>query len=358
MNTFKLLQKLSETAGPSGQETAVAAVVEELWQPYVDEFRRDLVGNLIAVRHGSGPEPRRRILLAAHMDEIALMVSEVVSHNGHGFLRVTSVGGVDKRHLYGQLVTVHGRKPLHGVIGNLPAFMLPPEKRNKPFDFETLVVDVGLPLAEVEELVDVGDFVSFRQPLRKLLNGRAAGKALDNRASVAAVTICLKELNKRQHSWDVIAVATSQEETRLLGAFTSAHSQQPDAAVAIDVTFAVGPGAGAEDAFALNGGPVLDIGPNVNPGMYRALKKAADRLEMKTGTDTHGRGSGTDAFGLQIARTGIPTGLVSIPLRYMHTMVETIALKDIKRSGRLLAEFIAGLDEEFLDKIAQEMMES
>lgn len=357
MDTFKILQRLSETAGPSGQEEAIAAVVEELWRPYVAEFNRDRVGNLIAVRWGSGEEPRRRVLLAAHMDEIALMVSEIVSHNGSGFLRVTNVGGVDKRHLYGQLVTVHGRKPLHGVMGSLPAFMLPPDKRNKPFDFETLVVDVGLPLTDVEALVDVGDFVSFRQPLRKLLHGRVAGKALDNRASVAAVTLCLKQLSQREHSWDVLAVATSQEETRLLGAFTSAHSQRPDAAVAIDVTFGKGPGANEDGTFELNGGPVLDIGPNVNPGMYRALKKAADRLEMKINDGTHSRASGTDAFGLQIAREGIPTGLVSIPLRYMHTMVETIAQKDVKRSGRLLAEFIAGLDDEFLDKMAEEMME-
>ncbi len=357
MDTFKILQRLSETAGPSGREDEIAAVVEELWRPYVDECSRDRVGNLVAARRGSGEEPRRRILLAAHMDEIALMVSEIAGYNGNGFLRVTNVGGVDRRQLYGQLVTVHGRKPLPGVIGSLPAFMLPPEKRNKPFDYETLVVDVGRPLAEVTELVDVGDFVTFRQPLRQLLPGRVSGKALDNRASVAAVTLCLEALTRREHSWDVIAVATSQEETRLLGAFTSAHSQRPDAAVAIDVTFGKGPGANEDTAFELGGGPVLDIGPNVTPGMYRALKEAAGRLEMKVNDDTHSRASGTDAFGLQIARAGVPTGLVSIPLRYMHTMVETIAPKDVERTGRLLAEFIAGLDDEFLDKMAKEMME-
>ncbi|MCP5098660.1 MAG: M42 family metallopeptidase, partial [Chloroflexi bacterium] len=339
MDTFKLLQTLTETPGPSGYEKEIANVIQAIWEPHVDTFIRDRVGNLIAIKNGSGAEPRRRLLLAAHMDEIALMVHRIVAHNGYGFLRVTNVGGVDIRHLYGQLVTVHGQRNLTGVIGSLPGSMLPPERRNKPFGFEELVVDVGLPLSEVESLVSVGDFISFRQPLRKLQGKRVTGKALDNRASVAAVTVALDYLNGRSHEWDVIAVATVQEETRLLGAFTSAFSQQPDAAIAIDVTFGKGPGVNNDNAFELGVGPSLDLGPNVHTGMYNALKGAADALEMKVHTGTHSRASGTDAFGLQVARDGIPTGLVSIPLRYMHTMVESIDLRDLERSGRLMGEF-------------------
>lgn len=358
MDTFKLLQTLTETAGPSGNEQVIANVVKEWWEPYASRFVQDHVGNLMAVKEGNGSAPRRSILLAAHMDEIALMVHQIVSHNGSGFLRVTNVGGVDIRHLYGQLVVVHGRhKNFPGVLGSLPGSMLDEEKRDKPFGYEELVVDVGLPLSEVEAQISVGDFISFRQPLRKLQNGRVAGKALDNRASVAAVTICLDYLSQRSHSWDVIAVATVQEETRLLGAFTSAHSQQPDAAIAIDVTFGKGPGASDTGTFELGGGPVLDLGPNVHSGMYKALKETAESLEMAIDTGTHNRASGTDAFGVQVARSGIPTGLISIPLRYMHTMVESVALKDVERSGRLMGEFIARLDDEFLGKLAAGMME-
>ena len=358
MDTFKLLQTLTETPGPSGNEQAIANVVEEWWQPYATRFVKDRVGNLMAVKEGSGDTPRRSILLAAHMDEIALMVHQIVAHNENGFLRVTNVGGVDIRHLYGQLVVVHGQnKSFSGVLGSLPKAMLPPEKQNKPFGYEELVVDVGLPFAEVKAEISVGDFISFRQPLRKLQNGRIAGKALDNRASVAAVTICLDYLSQRTHSWDVVAVATVQEETRLLGAFTSAHSQEPDAAIAIDVTFGKGPGANDSGTFELGSGPSLDLGPNVHTGMYKALKETAAALEMSVSTGTHSRASGTDAFGVQVARSGIPTGLISIPLRYMHTMVESVSLKDVERCGRLMGEFIARLDDEFLDKLAAEMME-
>lgn len=363
VDTFKLLKKLVETPGPSGLEDRIAAVVQETWEPLVDEIRRDRVGSLIAIKHGSGPEPRPRLLLAAHMDEIGLMVTEIESYpdddSGNGFLRVDRVGGVDIRHLYDQTVVVHGSKgegtDLVGIIGCLPASFLPEDRRSNAFGYDDLVVDVGLPVSSLKEKVSVGDFISFRQPLRKLQNKWITGKALDNRTSVLAVTIALEYLATRQHSWDVVAVATAQEETALLGAFTSGHSQAPDAAVAIDVTIGKGPGASEALTYPLSSGPTIGFGPNVHPGMFKGLKDAASALEMKVQDEPHSRASGTDAYGLQIAREGIPTGLVGIPLRYMHTMVETVDLRDVERSGRLLGEFITRLDEKFIDGLAKEL---
>ncbi|MBK8984574.1 MAG: M20/M25/M40 family metallo-hydrolase [Chloroflexi bacterium] len=357
MDTFKLLKTLCETDAPSGYEAQIAPIVQELWEPYTDAVTTDRVGSLIAIKHGRAPEPRPRLLLAAHMDEIGLMVTQVVEQGGNGFLRVTNVGGIDRRQVYAQLVTVHGRKELPGVIGCLPPHLLPDDRSDKAYGYEDLVIDLGLPLAEVAANVAIGDYVSFRQPLRKLLGQRVSGKALDNRASVAAVTICLEYLHGRTHDWDVVAVATAQEETRLLGAYTSAFSQRPDAAIAIDVTFGKGPATNDENTFELGSGPTLDIGPNVHPGIYKALQEAAESLEMNVNTGTHSRYSGTDAFGLQIARDGIPTGLVGIPLRYMHTVVESVDIKDVERTGRLLGEFIIRLDTEFIPKITAAMME-
>ncbi len=357
MDTFKLLKTLTETAGPSGYEQEIASVVQELWRPFIDTFSSDQVGNMIGVKNGQSADPRPRVLLAAHMDEIALMVSQIEEHQGNGFLRVTNIGGVDRRHLYGQRVIVHGHQQVRGVIGCLPAFMLPDVGNNKTFSFEDLMVDTGLIIDEVKDAVSIGDFISFHQPLRKLMGNHISGKALDNRASVAAVTICLEYLTGRSHEWDVIAVATSQEETRLLGAFTSAYAQRPDIAVAIDVGFGKGPGATDSGTFELGSGPILDLGPNVHPGMYKALQDTAKSLEMKTNTGIHTRGSGTDAFGLQIAREGIPTALISIPLRYMHTMVESLDTTDVERSGRLLGEFISRLDSNFLENLSAGMIE-
>jgi endoglucanase len=357
MDSFKLLQKLTDAPGPSGFEQATAVVIQELWQPHVDSITVDRLNSVIATKKGEGDEPRPRLLIAAHLDEIGLMVAQIEEKYGFGYLRLTPLGGVDRRQVMGQMVEVHGSRPLVGILGGLPASRQASDRRSKPYNYEELVADVGLPYEQVQELVSIGDFVTFRQPLRKLYGKRVAGKSLDNRASVAAVTICLELLHGRSHTWDVIAVATSQEETRLLGAYTSAHAYHPDAALAIDVTFAKAPNVSGNGLFELGDGPVLDMGPNIHPGMYQALQDAANAIEMKVHTSTHTRSSGTDAYGIQVARAGIPTGLISVPLRNMHTMVEIVDRADVERSGRLMAEFITRLDDKFLDKLAKGMME-
>ena len=356
METFDLLQRLTETPGPSGNEGAIAAVVEELWRPLVDEIAADRVGSLIAIKRGAGETPRPSVLLAAHHDELGLMVTNVVDHQGHGFLRVTNLGGVDRRHLLGQTAVVHGREALTGVLGGLPDGMLPESARGQAYTYEHLVLDVGLPTERLRQLVSVGDFVSFRQPLRRLQNGRVAGKALDNRASLAAVTLCLEQLQQRRHTWDVIAVATAQEETVYLGAYTSGYAQRPDVAVALDVGHAKGPGANDSELCELGGGPLLGLGAEIHPAVYRALRDAAKALEMTVGVEPNATGGGTDAYALQTAGEGIPSGLLVIPLRYMHTMVEVVDLSDIERAGRLLAEMIARLDDAFLPNLREELM--
>lgn len=361
MDVFETLERLVNVPGPSGREQAIAATITELWQPYVDEITVDRIGNLVALKKGEGKSPRPGLLIAAHMDEIALIVTQLDSHpnpDGAGFLRVTQVGGVDRRQLYGQLVLIHGKEDLPGIIGALPASMLPAPRRTKPYNYQEIVVDPGLPYHELKTRVSVGDFISFQQPLHRTQNGTATGKSLDNRASVAAVTVALDYLKHRTHTWDIYAVATAQEETGLLGAATSAHHLKPDLAIALDVTFGKSPGAKDNGlTFALGSGPVLGIGPNLHPGVMQALHDTATALEMKTTVEPLPRSSGTDAITLQIARAGIPTGLIGLPLRYMHTMVEMISLKDIERSGRLLGELITRLDNTFLDTLAAEMMD-
>jgi endoglucanase len=359
-DTFDLLKELTESPGPSGYEVAIAAAVEAQWRPLVDDLTVDRVGSVVGVKRATAPSqaagPRFRVLLAAHLDEIGLMVADIKDHNGYGFIRVSATGGVDRRHLLGQLVTVHGRRDLPAVIGALPDSMLPEKKRDKAYSFEDLAVDTGLPAADLRGLVSIGDIVTFHQPLRSLGNGKASGKSLDNRASITAITLALRHLQTRSHRWDVVAVATSQEETTYLGGYTAGYAQRPDVAIAIDVTHAKGPGTNDGDRFELGGSPVIEIGPNVHPGVTDALRSAAEALELTPQVSTHTAGSGTDAYPLQVAREGIPTGLLSIPLRYMHTMVETADLADIERTGRVLAEFIARLDDDFVQGLRDGLM--
>ena len=344
------LKDLISAPGLSGYEDPAARIIEEKWRPFVHEISRGKLGSLHGLRHGTGKEPRPSVMVATHMDAIGLMVTGITD----GFLHITEVGGVDDRVLPGQPVTVWGRQALPGVVVQPPAHLLPEKIGKNPVPREHLLVDTGLLPRKVSELVRVGDLVSFAQPPLELAGGTLAGHSLDNRASVAALTVCLEELRSRPHAWDVWAVATSQEETGLMGAIGSSFELHPAIAIAVDVTWAKGPGDSDWRTFPLGKGPTITMGPNFHPALYKAMKDLADKLEIPYAPEYTPSQSGTDAIALQVSAEGIPTMLVEVPLRYMHTPVELVAIKDIQRLGRLLAEFIASLEADFMEKVVWE----
>jgi len=345
-----LLNTLCATPGLSGHEAPIRKVLEKTWQPITDELSVSRLGSLHGLKSGTAPEPRPAILIAAHMDAIGLMVTGIVN----GLLRVTEVGGLDARVLPGQLVSVHGRQDLPGVIVQPPAHLLPAEAQEGPVPLKYLLVDTGLRPRQVNQQVRIGDMISFAQEPIQLQGDTLAGRSLDNRASVAALTLCLEDLQTRNHAWDVWAVATTQEEETLGGARTSAFQLRPQIAVAVDVTWGESPGAPDHLTFPLDKGPTLGWGPNIHPGLHRSIKKTAEQIEVPFAVEVMPRHSGTDAFSIQIAAEGIPTMVVSIPLRYMHTPVEVVALKDIQRTARLLSEFITQLDIDYMNKLTLE----
>lgn len=345
----EFLKLLLLLPGISGFEDPVRAVIAEEWKPLVNELSISRLGSLHGFKAGSGPEPRRRILLSAHMDAVGMIVTGIEE----GLLRFLDVGGLDPRILPGQPVTIHGRRDLPGFVVQPPGFLLPEDVTStQAVEIKYLFIDTGLRPAEVAELVRVGDLVSFAQQPIELTGDLLAGHSLDNRASVAAVTACLHELKNIQHAWDVWTVASVQEEETLGGAFTSPFDIRPDLGIAIDVTFARGPGSPSDyQTFPLGKGLTLGIGPNIHPGLYRAFQALAEKLDIPYHDELMPRMSGTDAIAIQIVAEGIPTMVVSIPIRYMHSPVEVASLKDITRVGHLLAQFIAGLTPEFMDNL-------
>ncbi len=347
MQIAPLLKKLSQANGVSGYEAEVRETVAEEFARYADEVKTDKMGNVIALKRGEGAEPRRRIMLAGHMDEIGLMVTKLEK----GFLHFTSVGGFDVRTLLGQEVTVHGRKDLPGIIGSRPPHLLPQEEREKTIPIDKLFIDVGIGQEELENLVRVGDLATLGREFTQLRGGLAAGKALDDRAGVAAILVCLEGLASVRHAWDVYAVATVQEEVGLRGAITSAYGLAPDAAIAVDATFGRQPGVSEAETVEMDKGPAIGFGPNVHPRLHEALVEAATELEIPYQVEAVPGRSGTDAWAIQVTREGIPTALLLIPLRYMHTSVETLSLKDVERTGRLMAEFVGRLDEGFMERM-------
>ena len=329
-------------------------MIEEKWRPLVDELTVSRVGSLHGLKKGTTPAPGRRpsIMIATHMDAIGLMVTRIVD----GFLHFTQVGGVDPRILVGTPVTVHATgsgktEELFGVVVQPSARALPESIGDNPVGLNDLLIELGLPAKEVAAKVLIGDLVSYATEPVELAGEVISGHTLDNRASVAALTVALEELKGKSHAWDVWAVATVQEETVFGGAYTSTFEIRPDLAVAIDVTFAKGPGATDWSTFPLGKGLTLGFGPNIHTYLFKKFKKLADELEIPYAVEMVPRHSGTDTYAMQVTAEGIPTAVLGIPLRYMHTPVEVVSLKDIQRTGRLLAEFIAALEADFVEKI-------
>ncbi|PJF40579.1 MAG: M42 family peptidase [Chloroflexi bacterium] len=341
------LRTLVEAHAPSGHEEPVRNILREAWQDLTDEMQQDGLGSLIGIKRGTKPlETPRRIMLAAHIDEIGMMVNDIID----GFICVHRISGVDNRVMMAQPVIVHGKRPLPGIVATVPPHLLSRQSRGKYPSFNDFVIDVGLPADEVNDLVRVGDLITPDVTMLELQDGHFAAKAMDDRACVAAVTVALNMLQGMHHRWDVYATATVQEETGLYGARTAAAHIAPDIAIALDVGFAPQPGVNS-DTIALDDGPAIAMGANFHPKLFDRIKETAKKHEIKLQEEVVPAYSGTDAWAIQVAQESIPTALLSIPLRNMHSPVETVKLKDIDRAGRLLAHFIADLDADFLAAI-------
>jgi tetrahedral aminopeptidase len=346
---YSFLKQLISLPGLSSREDPVRAVIAEVWKPLVDELSVSATGSLHGLKRGVGPEPRPSILITAHMDAIGLMATGITD----GLIRITQIGGIDDRILPGQLVTVHAAGgDLPGVIIQPAESLLPAETRGKPVKMQYLFVDTGLLPEDVQKAVRVGDLISFAQEPLELGSDILTGHSLDNRASVAAATACLQSLRKVNHAWDVYVAATVQEEETLLGSATSTFHLQPDLGIVLDVTFAKSPGASDYRTFALGKGIAIGLGPAIHPELHEAFKKLAGRLDIPFKTEIMPSHSGTDADAMQVTAAGFPTIVMGMPLRYMHTPVEMVSLADIERLGRLVAEFITGLEPDYTQTLA------
>lgn len=343
----KFLKNMISQPGLSGHEKPIRILIENAWRPLVDDLRVSRLGSLHGLKQGTAPAPRHSVLVSTHMDAIGMMVSTVEEE----FLHFTQVGGLDPRVLPGQLVTVHGRQDIPGMIVMPSAALLPASIGENAVPMERLLIDTGLTARELARSVRVGDLVSFAQPAVELSPDVLAGHSLDNRASVAVLTHALEILKERPHTWDVWAVASAQEEVTLGGAKTSAYELNPSLSVVVDVTFAASPGSPSHRTYPMGKGPTLGWGANVHPALFNNFKELAEQLEIPFSLEVMPRHSGTDAYAIQVVGQGIPTMVLGIPLRYMHTPVEVISMKDIRRAGRLIAEFITRLSPETLDRL-------
>lgn len=348
MDSQGFLKAMVEEAGTSGYEGRVSEIVRKAFTELCDTVREDKLGNIIGLKKGAGSPDPPKIMLAGHVDEVGLTITKI---DKRGYLRFSGLG-VDQRTLPSQEVVVHGARDLPGVICVKPPHLLKPEDREKAYKMEDLGIDVGLPEERVRELVNVGDEVTLARKFYNLQGDFVAGKAFDDRAGVAVIHECLLQLANMKHVADVYAVATVQEEVGLRGATTATYGIVPDIGIAIDVGFGSQPGSDDHREIALDKGPGLDLGGNIHPKILEALRRVASEHGIPYQTVVTPGRSGTDAWSMQVTRAGVPTALISIPTRYMHSSVEVCNMNDIKRAGRLLALFIQTVDRFFVEGLA------
>lgn len=336
-----VLQRLSALHGVSGFEGGVAQAVKELFAPYVDEVYTDALGSVIAVKKAKH-EHAKRVMLDAHMDEIGLMVTSI---DEKGFLKFTNVGGVDERILPAREVVVHGRRDIAGIIGIKPPHLQSADENKKTLKIDELAIDVGMEPAAVRALIEAGDWVTFSQESAPLLNGQMTGKSFDDRASICALLYAAQTLADEPLDVDVYFVLSVREETNLAGAGCAAYAAEPDAALVIDVTHAKTPD-NPDCPFEAGGGVAYSLGPNVHAPFARLIKTLADENGIGAKAEVDGGSTGTNAWAVQVSRTGIPTAVLSLPLKYMHTPTEALAVEDITAAGTLAAAFVRRLSEE------------
>lgn len=341
----KFLKKLLETPSPTGYEIPVAALIRERLADSADEIQTNVMGSVHARLCGVGNGPS--VMLAAHMDEVGLMVHYI---SNDGFLSVSSVGGVDAAILPGLRVDVHTQSGvLRGVVGRKPIHLIKPDERKSVTPIDQLVIDLGMPAKKVKELVRIGDEITYGVGFERFGKGMAVSRAFDDKCGVWVAIRVLEELKTAGAAQgDFIAAATVQEEIGVRGGETSAFGIHPDVGLAFDVTHATdypGISQAVYGQIECGKGPVIGRGPNINPVVFDRLVAAAEAEGIPYQIEAEPGVTGTDARAIQIQHGGIPTGLISVPLRYMHTPTEVVCLKDLENTVKLITRFVLDLDE-------------
>jgi len=341
MDYERVLSNLCSLSGPSGFERPVAVEAVRLLTPWVDEVSITAMGSVLGVRR-CGKENAPKLLLDAHLDEIGFLIT------GHkdGFLRFTSLGGVDPRMLPDRELTILTQPPVQGIVACLPPHIQSSEDMSKSLPIDELYIDVGLTHEEALRRIPIGTPAVYTEGCTALGERYFCGKAMDDRSCFAILLDVAERLYGQELDVDLYILGSTQEETFSTGAHTAAYSVIPDLCVAVDVTHGDSPDAPKDQTFPLGKGPVIGIGPNCTQWMSDRMKRKAKELEMDVQIEVMAGHSGTNAWDLQISREGVATSVLSLPLRYMHTPVEVIDREDLVKSAELLTAFVLGVGEE------------
>lgn len=335
MNTSELILNLTSYNAVSGYENGFTGQLCDILKRYTEDVTVDRFNNVIAaVKSEKAGAPK--VMLEAHIDQIGLMVSEI---KDDGTVSFVSVGGIDPRILPASDCVILGRERVCGVIEEKSH-----DKEKLP-KIEDMSVFTGFGSEHLKSIISVGDPVVFDVKPTSLCNGQLAGAALDDRAGIASLIMVLDKIKNANLNFDLYFLFSSQEELGMHGAYSGADEIQPDLAIAVDVTHGLTPSVKKEDgAFETGGGAIICRGPSLDYDLTNKLIDTAEKKSIKYDIEVAAGNSGTDAWAIQTAGSGVRTMLVSIPLKYMHTTVETIDVSDVEAVADLICEFLLGGD--------------
>ena len=341
MHVQEILTQLCALPGPSGFEGPVAQCAVELLVPLMDEVYFHRMGSVVGVRRCGKPNARR-LLLDAHLDEVGL----IVTGEEEGYLRFRTLGGVDPRMLCDREVTLLTQPPMFGVVACLPPHVQSAKDMDKSTPISELYLDVGLSAGQAKKEIPIGTPVVFRSGGTPLGVDQFCAKALDDRACMVSILRAVELLKDEKLGLDLYILFSSREETSSAGAITAMYDIAPDMCIAVDVTHGYTPDAPKDKVLKMGGGPAIGVGPNMTRWMSRRLTELARCKDIPCQLEVMAGHSGTNAWPMQISREGVATAVVSLPLKYMHTPVEVIDLKDLEWLSQLLAAFAADPGEE------------
>lgn len=342
MNMKEGLFALSGVSAPSGFEGAAAQLAVDLLSPYMDEVSIDKMGSVIGVKYCGKPNAKR-VLLDAHLDEIGLIVTGVED----GFLRFQALGGVDSRMLPDRELTIMTEPPIYGVVACMAPHVLSPEEAKQSIPITNLYVDIGMSQEDAEQSVPIGTPMVFRGGCDTVGENYVCGKAMDDRAGFMALVGVAEQLKDTVLDVDLYILGSTQEETHGIGAKGATFAIAPHCCIAVDVTHGKTPDAGSGDnTFEMGGGPVIGLGPNMSRWISNRFVAKAEEKEIPHQIEVMAGHTGTNGWYMQISREGIATGVLSLPLRYMHSPIETLHWGDFQQTVQLLSAFVEGLGEE------------
>ena len=332
MDIVSVLNDLTAATGVSGLEKGAAEVA----QKYLSEFGKthiDTLGSVICEIEGEGSH----ILLDAHIDQVGMIVTSITED---GFLRVAACGGIDNRTLCAQEVTVHGSKDITGVVISVPPHLQKSEDERKTMKTDEAIIDIGMNYKQATAVVSLGDRITVNSPFLLLAGNRLASPAFDDRCGMAAILFALEYLKNKNSNRRITVVFSTREETTESGAKVASYVADADEFIAVDVSFAKTPDSKAQECGELDKGPMIGVSSSLTEDVSNKLKEIAAQNEIPYQLEIIGGSTGTNADVISVSGKGLRSGLVSVPLRYMHTGVEVISKADIENTGVLIAEYV------------------